>query len=293
MKKIAILGSQGMLGSMVASYFRGIKDMPDYECTALGREMFDALTSDILKLNEYDWIINCIGIIKPNINEEDFESVENAILVNSGFPHYLARIDAKIIQIETDCVFSGLFSDKEYKESDPHDPLDVYGKTKSLGEVKRDGYYHIRTSIVGPELANHKSLMDWLLFQPRNAEIKGFVNHHWNGITTLAFAKLCLAIIKNEDLVMPELIHFTPKDQVSKLTLLNLLTEAFNRKDIKISQAYAPKDVNRILTTEFLETRNQLWDLAGYDKVPHVRDLIFELADYIHDWNYMEELNKI
>lgn len=41
-----------------------------------------------------------------------------------------------LIQIATDCVYSGKKGD--YLESDLHDPTDVYGKTKSLGEFSSD-----------------------------------------------------------------------------------------------------------------------------------------------------------
>ena len=63
---------------------------------------------DLLKYTKPDWIINCIGIIKPHIKESDPESVLNAIKINSEFPHALASATkSRIIQIATDCVFSG------------------------------------------------------------------------------------------------------------------------------------------------------------------------------------------
>ena len=54
---------------------------------------FDARTDSIDKLLESikpNWIINCIGIIKPHIDEKITASIENAIQVNSEFPILLA-----------------------------------------------------------------------------------------------------------------------------------------------------------------------------------------------------------
>ena len=57
----------------------------------------------------------------------------------------------KIYQIATDCVYDG--SSKLYSESSPHNPLDVYGKTKSLGEVQSGNFFNIRVSIIGKEIS--------------------------------------------------------------------------------------------------------------------------------------------
>ena len=60
-------------------------------------------------LSGYDYVINCIGIIKPYILDDEPESIENALKVNSMFPHYLKKLanENKNFQIATDCVFDG------------------------------------------------------------------------------------------------------------------------------------------------------------------------------------------
>ena len=52
------------------------------------------------------------------------------LLASSSF---LEQSNGPILQIATDCVYSGATGG--YTESSSHDALDVYGKTKSLGEV--------------------------------------------------------------------------------------------------------------------------------------------------------------
>jgi dTDP-4-dehydrorhamnose reductase len=62
---------------------------------------------------------------------------------------------AKVIQIATDCVFSG--SNGSYLETDPHDATDVYGKTKSDGEIESSAVMQLRCSIIGRENKGKKS----------------------------------------------------------------------------------------------------------------------------------------
>src|ERR1700722_1108772 len=192
--KIAILGSTGMLGSTVLQYLR---QQGDYDILASNRYQCDAeiITVELLTvlLRGCDYAINCIGIIKSSIGEHP-HSAFRAIKVNSVFPYQLAQAanlaGCRVLQIATDCVFSGRASG--YDELSAHDPEDVYGKTKSLGEVRSPYVRHLRCSIIGPN--GPKSLLDWFLSQPQGARVAGFTNHFWNGITTLAFARICHGI---------------------------------------------------------------------------------------------------
>ena len=70
----------------------------------------------------------------------------------------------KLIHITTDCVFTGLTG--FYTETSTHDSLDIYGKTKSLGEPEKATV--IRTSIIGEELYNKKSLLEWVKTNKNN-----------------------------------------------------------------------------------------------------------------------------
>ena len=277
MQKVAILGSSGMLGSMVKRVF---EVYGDFKVVAPSREELDAeyATNNMIEnvLGDVDWVINCIGIIKPNINENNQEDILRAIRVNSIFPNQLAQTKYKIIQIETDCVFSGTVG--FYKETDPHDPTDVYGKTKSLGEVKRPGYYHIRTSIIGPN--GPKSLFDWVLNQPKNAKIDGYTTHSWNGVTTMDFASLCVhAVMGNVEL--KESQHFLPAKMVSKFELVKLIAEIFDRKDITLNPKMIKPFILRTLETNDKKHLDGLWLGMGYKEIPTVETMLRELKIYI------------
>ena len=77
--------------------------------------------------------------------------------------------NVKIYQIATDCVFSGTVGN--YNEMAKHDALDVYGKTKSLGEVNIKNFFNIRVSIIGKELDTKNSLVEWFLSNEKKEKI--------------------------------------------------------------------------------------------------------------------------
>jgi dTDP-4-dehydrorhamnose reductase len=242
---------------------------------------FDALTYKRNKLksliNKYDVIINCIGVIKPNIIEEKNNSVINAIKTNAIFPRDLFNLkkkNIKVLQIATDCVFDGKTG--SYNEDSHHNPTDIYGKSKSLGEVKGINFFNLRCSIIGEEIKNKKSLISWFLSQKREQKINGYANHRWNGITTTAFAKIVIAIIKYKFYNLPNTIHILPKNIVSKFQLLKTLKFYYQRKNF-INKSLANLKVNRSLSTNFFSTNDKIWKLAGYKKIPSVNFLINEI----------------
>jgi len=143
------------------------------------------------------YIINCIGLIKPYIKENSLKDLKKALKINSIFPAELNesmnKSNCKIFQIATDCVFSG--SKGNYNEKNLHDAFDVYGKSKSLGEINNKNFFNVRCSIIGPELKNFNSLYEWFKKSSQNSKLSGFINHQWNGLTTKAYAYAIIAII--------------------------------------------------------------------------------------------------
>jgi dTDP-4-dehydrorhamnose reductase len=281
--KVALLGSQGMLGSAVLNVLSQDKEL---NIQTLDRPALDARTasvSDILRaMDGPQWIINAVGKIKPYIQEDNHASIDIAIRVNSLFPYALAeaaqRMNAKVIQIATDCVYSG--KKGNYREDDSHNPSDSYGKTKSLGEVEAYNFYNLRCSIIGPEVKNHLSLMDWFLNQPKGAEVNGFTNHWWNGVTTLAFARICQGIVKSGDDAVNDFQHIIPANTISKADLLKCLAREFGREDITINEVQAPMAIDRTLATNDPLSNGLLWDHAGYDALPTIKQMIGELYEY-------------
>lgn len=288
-KKILILGGDGMLGKdMVIAFkknqFKNLsfttrnKNLVKNKSNSKIRHLYFDINKNIeknlkiLNKQKFDIIINCIGIIKPRISEDDPRSIENALLVNSLFPHMLRKaIDPKcqIFQIATDCVFSG--NNGNYTESSLHDATDIYGKSKSLGEVKSDNFFNIRSSIIGRELKYKYSLLEWYLSQA-NRNINGFIDHNWNGLSTIVFSNLICAILIN-GISLPNTIHIIPKNTVNKFELLKIFENKFNI-NAKINSFKSQKPIDRTLNTNNKKLNSQIWNSSIYKKKLNITEIV-------------------
>lgn len=291
MKKVIILGTSGMLGSMVLDYLSTKSDIK-LTGTIRNKALFNRFKTKYknvkfslrplnkISLAGFDYIINCIGIIPQKSDDP-----QEMILFNSLLPYSIIKRapNTRIIQISTDCVFSGTRG--EYSEKDNHDDCHVYGKTKSLGEVSAKNFFNIRTSVVGPDRASCVSLLEWFLSQKKNAVIKGYKNHLWNGITTLHFAKLCHAII-DKNRKIPGTLHFIPADAVSKYDLLKIFSKCFGRDDVIIKKFNEKTAINRTLSTTYKKVNDNLWKDMGYNRALPIDRMIQELKEYVKERDF-------
>jgi len=244
---------------------------------------FEGLHQIVERYGTFDYFINCIGILNSKIDEKDSKSVRRAILVNALFPHELAILaqetGTRVIHISTDGVFAR--DAGVCLEDSPLDCDDIYGKTKSLGEVVAPGFLNLRCSIIGPNSMKKRGLLEWFRNQPQGTEVYGYRDHMWNGVTTLQFARLCRKLILQDffDAVRDEapVHHFCPNQTVSKHELLQLFKAAF-RPDITVKPvADQEKPVSRILDTRY----NSLRDSFGYGQP--MQHAIDELATEMRD----------
>jgi len=275
MAKIVVLGKTGMLGCAVYEFLKN-NNCDVFGTTRTELDAQNCTVEDIEKVIENcKYIINCIGIIKPYIHDHNSYEVSRAIEVNGLFPHKLLKAakknDSKIIQIATDCVYDGVSG--YYDELCKHNATDVYGKSKSLGEIFDDNFMNLRCSIIGREKKSYLSLLEWFLNQPENAKINGFNNHLWNGITTEVFAQICYGIIKNE-FWFGGVQHIIPQNVMTKYQMLECFKEVFKREDIIIDCINAEYAVNRVLLTNNSSRNKYIWELAGYKTIPAIEDMI-------------------
>ena len=291
MGRIAVLGSSGMLGSALTKYMsESFGEVVEFnrsgEATVKGNLARKIDVSDpnmaldqLFAHLEIDYAINAIGLIKQLIREDDPSSVEAAKVINTEFPEklqdYAINSQTKIIQIGTDCVYSG--SRGGYTEDDKFDPEDVYGETKANGELNSKNLMTIRCSIIGREPKSTNSLIEWVLSRPKDAKINGYVNHLWNGVTTLDFAKVVTGVIKTDAFQIGNM-HLVPKNEISKFNLVKNIASEFGRKDIEVTEYLAPNSINRTLKTVNHERNTKLWALGGYNDVPTIEEL---LRDYV------------
>jgi dTDP-4-dehydrorhamnose reductase len=225
-----------------------------------------------------DYVINCIGVINKSIVEESAESRQSAISINGLFPYKLNALASergfRIIQIATDCVFSG--ASGGYLESDKHDTTDTYGKTKSLGEVPSENMMNIRVSIIGREVSSKVSLFEWVRNQPLNSQIYGYSDHFWNGITTQAFSRICRGIIENSGFT-PGTHHLVPSDAMSKFELVTAIANKIGRSDIDILERPSGNRVDRTLATINASLNEQMWVNGGYTSIPNIASLVSDM----------------
>lgn len=299
MTNVLILGGSGMLGSMLAAVLSGRQGFR-VAATARSKELADEYAARLpgarwmvfdgardnpaallAEAGEPRWILNAIGITKPLVRDDNPWQVERAVRINALLPHHLAEAaiaaGARILQIATDCVYSGQRG--AYTEEDPHDALDVYGKTKSLGECQFENACHLRCSIVGPEPKDYKFLLEWLLGQSEGARVNGFTNHRWNGLGTLQFARLCAAVMEQE-ITLPRVLHVVPSGAITKADLLREMARCWGRGDIAVNDTDAKVVVDRTLATSQPELNRRLWQAAGYPAPPSVPEMMAELAQF-------------
>ena len=262
--KVLILGASGMLGNSVAKvfsessgFYTAVTARPEFDLSSLKTSYDKAFRFDCTQtctrlgdLNKFlderdftpDYVINCIGVIKPFIDK----CPANSVFVNSYFPHYLSQElgpkNIKVIHITTDCVFSG--KKGSYNEDSVHDEVDFYGQSKSLGETKN--CMVLRTSIIGNEIHKNASLVAWLRSQ-KFKEVFGYTNHWWNGVTTTEYGNICKRIIEN-DLYEKDLFHVHSPEIVNKYELLEMLNNKFDI-GVSINPAEAPDAIDTSLST--------------------------------------------
>jgi len=191
------------------------------------------LTEKAIEAVAPDIVVNCMGIL----NEYAERNPVEAYWINGIVPHKLKalldRIGGKLIQISSDCVFSG--ETGGHTELDAPDGTSVYARSKALGEVTESPHLTIRTSIIGPEIRSGGiGLMQWFLNQ--QGTVKGYSNAIWNGITTLELAKFIRHVV--EDNPLAGLVHVASPEPISKFRLLGLIKETYGKTDADIVQDF-------------------------------------------------------
>lgn len=246
MQKIVVVGSTGMLGYAVSSYYKS----KGYNVIEISRNEFDIANDPMSRFESYlsgvDVVINCAGVIKPTIAKN---TVENVLKINSMFPRNLAKVcdknGIKCFHITTDCVYTG--KKGNYDENDYFDADDMYGLSKNAGENK--DCMVIRTSIIGEEKGQSRSLLEWAKSQA-GKEVNGFTNHKWNGVTTLYLAEVIENILKN-DLYQKGIYHVHSPNTVDKYELLQIFNEVYELKFSKINATEAKDAIDRSIATVY------------------------------------------
>jgi len=272
--KLLVLGCNGMAGHMISLYLheQGHKVLgfdrseSAYVKSIVGDARNTKLVTEIITRGNFDSVINCIGIL----NQFAERNKERSTFLNSYFPHFLADVtagsDTQIIQMSTDCVFSGTRGG--YTEDSFRDGETFYDRSKALGELEDEKNITFRSSIVGPDInADGIGLFNW--FMKQSGEINGFLKAIWTGQTTLQLAKAIEAAAKEK---AHGLYNLVPDHPISKYDLLILFNRYFKKDCIKINPTEGV-----VVDKSLKRTRFEFNYL-----IPDYEEMIAELAEWIN-----------
>lgn len=284
--RVLVLGNNGMLASIMYDYLKlnGL-DVSHTQREDINKPLYLDIQEQYSNVkyldtipSSFDYIINCIGVIRAN--KKLINDLKVQFYVNAIFPSVLQEFckwnSINIIHISTDGVFSG--NDGPYFEDSLCDGSDIYSISKTLGEVFAPNVLNIRCSIIGNEKSNNSSLLNWFLSKKNDEIVEGYSNHIWNGVTTLQLTKFIHSVLISNSyasiVASTNIIHYSPNLPLSKFELLLLINKIYNR-NITIIPSKSPINVNRTLNSLFSHFYNQ-----HPDSKMNFEDAIIELRNF-------------
>jgi dTDP-4-dehydrorhamnose reductase len=263
--KIALFGSKGRLGSVLAKCLSG----KGYQVVEISRANFSIdkflIEKQIIETN-FDLVINTIAL--TNVNEcETYPEI--AMKVNADFPLALARFcnlhRIKLIQISTDYVFSGNSSGKYSEESIP-EPICHYGKSKLQGElnvlsVGDNSNLIIRTAWLFDLFK--RNFLTWIVkeFESDKKEIYVVSDQYGSPTSTIFLAQKIMEVINSE---ANGILHITNFGQVSWFEMAHKVASIKGlSKDrlIPISIDSFKQQAPRPMNTSLISVKNQMYNL--------------------------------
>lgn len=236
MKKILVLGHNGMLGNAVVKFLSN-----NYHIDTIESRFPSIEFEEFIKNYNGDFIVNAIGSIPQKTNE--FKN-------NTNLPIFLdVNSKCKIVHPGTDCDYDGT----------------EYGKSKELATewliTNSKNTKMIQTSIIGIEVNTSYSLLSWTLNQ--TGTINGYTDAKWNGITTLEWVKQCEILINNWETF--ETVNVYCSECISKFELLNNINKIF---DLKLEIIPEKKGENKCLNgNKVSNIKQQLKELKNFYKL--------------------------
>jgi len=245
--KIGITGASGMLGTALVSRLsksykvfatsrsKGLEGKNiDWNCFDLTNiELLDKWMNRV----EPDIVIHCAAIVNVDACEE---SVDLATALHfettKAMSNYLDRNNGRLIYISTDSVFDGK-KQGIYNEFDLVNPLNIYAKTKLMGEGSVQSIKNglvLRTNIIGWTQEASVSFAEWVL--------KSLVDKtplslfHDVYFSPLHVDDLSLIIEQIIDRPIFGLYHCASSDSISKYDFGKKMTEIFQFSNININR---------------------------------------------------------
>lgn len=229
--RIWVAGAGGVLGrhvcKEVANRGHTLVSSTHWECPI---DDLSAVAKTIQTLHP-DVAINCAGKL-PGANALDM------IMANALGPHILAAFvprGLRLIQMSTDCVFSGRSPYRRNSRSLP-DPVDLYGRTKLVGEIALPGVLVVRGSFVSKE----GGFLKWLL--SAKGKVEAWDNAFWTGTTVDIMAAKLVELAEGD---RDGVVHAASPRSTTKGWMVEMFA---NRLDLNIEVIHTlTPSINRVL----------------------------------------------
>jgi dTDP-4-dehydrorhamnose reductase len=303
MPRLLITGASGLLGAnlvltaqkeheVIAVYHRhpialeGVQSVSADLCQpGRAKEVFDRI--------QPDWVIHCAA--DTSIDELEGDP-ERAFRMNRDMAGNVAeaakKTGSKLVHISTDAVFDGISG--SYREDDPTQPMNVYGKSKLAGEQAVQALCPealiIRTNIFGWNAQPKSSLAEWFINNlMEGIPCKGFVDVYFNPLLVNQLWVILNSLMR---LDLGGVFHLGSDQCISKYEFGVRLAESFDLNkelisavEIETGSLRAPRPKNTCL------------DCSKIRKVINVGLLNLEshigLFHELEQLGYVEEIRKM
>ena len=272
MEKLFIFGIGGLTGSKLATI--GKEDYEIFGSYNLRDPKFNFSRSEKLDITNFEKVKNMILKINPDIvinacalNNVDYcENHQNeAKKINVDFVQELYKISKsknfKLVQLSTDSVFDGT-KKIPYVENDKSNPMNIYGKTKLLGEkiiLENSQNLVVRASVLYGWIPKSLSILNsssmkptnfgqWLINKLKLKEtVKIITDEESSPIIVDDFAKSIIHLIKNNK---NGIFHSAPPIQISRYEFSIKLAKILDL-DSTLIQPTTNQELGRNVVTGF------------------------------------------
>ena len=245
--KVGITGASGMLGSALITH---LSKSYRVFATSRGRGVegknikWDCFNlTDIILLTEWletirpDVVIHCAAITNVDLCEDNVKlATKLHIETTELIANFLDSYGGRLIYISTDSVFDG---EKQgaYSESDLVNPLNVYAKTKMMGEKSVQSMNNglvLRTNIIGWTQEGKTSFFEWVVDRLNdNMSLNLFYDVYFSPLTVYDLSFIIEKIIEKPIL---GLYHCGSSDIISKYDFGKKMAEIFQLSDTNINR---------------------------------------------------------
>jgi dTDP-4-dehydrorhamnose reductase len=245
--RIGITGASGMLGTALVNHLSKIHQIfatsrsKGLEGQNIKWNCFDltetALLNQWLETTKSDIVIHCAAIVNVDACEDDVDLATRLhVKTTELIASYLGSNNGRLIYISTDSIFDGK-KQGPYNESDSASPLNVYAKTKLIGErpvLSMESGLVLRTNIIGWTHKGNTSLAEWMLKNlVDNTPLNLFYDVYFSPLYVDNLSTIIESIINNP---ISGLYNCASSDSISKYDFGMQLAKVFSLPDSNITR---------------------------------------------------------